>query len=290
MRPSAGKILYVLIYAVCLGGILLLTLDGLEYYRTPLVERARHDLFWSLKPGGTRGHALGIAGSGLLVVMTLYTVRKRFRSFRRAGRLSHWLRFHIFCGIIGPLLVILHSSFKVQGLVALSFWSMILVALSGFVGRYLYVQIPRRRQGDELTLAEAEALNRETARRLTEELGVPESALSRLDRLAAADPSHGGGALSLFFRLPFSGLRLRWGLRRLHRELPPLPKATVGELRTLLLQRAQLQRRIALWDRLQALFHYWHVLHKPFAVVMYLFMVVHVAVALATGYGWGAWQ
>jgi hypothetical protein len=28
------------------------------------------------------------------------------------------------------------------------------------------------------------------------------------------------------------------------------------------------------------------VLHKPFAVVMYLFMLVHVAVALVTGYGW----
>jgi hypothetical protein len=36
------------------------------------------------------------------------------------------------------------------------------------------------------------------------------------------------------------------------------------------------------------LFHYWHVLHKPFAVVMYLFMLVHVAVAFATGYGWGS--
>jgi hypothetical protein len=36
------------------------------------------------------------------------------------------------------------------------------------------------------------------------------------------------------------------------------------------------------------LFHYWHVLHKPFALVMYLFMAVHVAVAVMTGYAWGS--
>jgi hypothetical protein len=286
MKLSSGKILLFLIYAVSFGGTLLLALDGLDYYRTPLVERARHELFWSLKPGGTTGHTLGIVGSALMVLMLVYTVRKRWRRLRRVGRLSGWLHFHIYCGVIGPLLVILHSSFKVQGLVALSFWSMILVALSGFVGRYLYVQIPRRRQGDELTLSEAEALNRDTARRLTEDLGVPAEALTRLDRLAAVDPSRGGGALALFLHLPLSGLRLRSALRRLQRDLPPLPRDTVGDLRSLLLQRAQLQRRIALWDRLQALFHYWHVLHKPFAVVMYLFMLVHIAVALATGYGW----
>ena len=40
-----------------------------------------------------------------------------------------------------------------------------------------------------------------------------------------------------------------------------------------------MHRRILLWDRLHELFHYWHVIHKPFAVVMYLFMVVHIAVA-----------
>ena len=51
-------------------------------------------------------------------------------------------------------------------------------------------------------------------------------------------------------------------------------------------QKAMLERRLVLWRRLQQLFHYWHVFHKPFAIVMYLFMIVHVAVALVTGYGW----
>jgi hypothetical protein len=53
-------------------------------------------------------------------------------------------------------------------------------------------------------------------------------------------------------------------------------------------QKALVRRRILLWDRAHELFHYWHVMHKPFALVMYLFMVVHVAVAVMTGYAWGS--
>ena len=35
------------------------------------------------------------------------------------------------------------------------------------------------------------------------------------------------------------------------------------------------------------MFYYWHVLHKPFAIVMYVFMFVHILVAVFTGYGFG---
>jgi hypothetical protein len=66
-----------------------------------------------------------------------------------------------------------------------------------------------------------------------------------------------------------------------------VPRTVLRELERVALQKAFVRRRIVLWDRLHELFHYWHVLHKPFALVMYLFMVVHVAVAVVTGYGWG---
>ena len=47
-----------------------------------------------------------------------------------------------------------------------------------------------------------------------------------------------------------------------------------------------LRRRIALLSQVQALFHYWHVIHKPFAIIMYVIMGIHIGVALWTGYGW----
>jgi len=60
----------------------------------------------------------------------------------------------------------------------------------------------------------------------------------------------------------------------------------VHQLLAVARQKVLVQRRILLWQRLQQLFHYWHVFHKPFAIVMYLFMAVHVTVAVVTGYGW----
>ena len=48
--------------------------------------------------------------------------------------------------------------------------------------------------------------------------------------------------------------------------------------------KARLHRRILLWQRVRELFHYWHVFHKPFALLMYLFAAVHIGVAWATGY------
>ena len=290
MKPAPHRVVLGLLYAVALGTIFLHLRDGWPYYTTPLIERPRHEDFWALKPGGTRGHLLGVAGSSLMVVMLVYSVRKRARVLRNAGRLRSWLDFHIFCGIIGPLLVILHSSFKVQGLVALSFWSMIAVSLSGVLGRYLYLQIPRTRAGDELTLAQVEEQRRELTRHLREDLQVPDEALRELDAIAQAGASPQAPLLLLLLRLPGSSAAMRWRLRafrrRLRRDLRTAPRPLLREVTRAVRQKAALERRLVLWSRLQQLFHYWHVFHKPFAIVMYLFMIVHIAVALLTGYGW----
>jgi hypothetical protein len=290
MKLAPHKVVLGLLYAVALSAIFLSLREGWPYYSTPLIERPRHEDFWALKPGGTLGHTFGVVGSSLMVVMLVYSVRKRARFLRNAGRLRSWLDFHIFCGIIGPLLVILHSSFKVQGLVALSFWSMIAVALSGVLGRYLYLQIPRTRAGDELTLAQVEDQRRELTRHLGEDLQVPEGALRELDEIAQAGASPRAPLLLLLLRLPWSSLAMRWRLRafrhRLRGDLRNAPRPLLREVTRAVRQKAMLERRLVLWSRLQQLFHYWHVFHKPFALVMYLFMVVHIAVALLTGYGW----
>lgn len=292
MRFSPFRIFLALLYAAALAAILHLAWMGLSYYSTPLIERPRHEDFWALKPGGSRGHLYGVIGSSLMVIMLVYSLRKRMRILRRLGKLRDWLDFHIFCGVVGPLLVVLHSSFKVQGLVALSFWSMIAVALSGVLGRYLYLQIPRTRAGDELGLAEVEEIRGELTRKLREDFHLPETALAELDRLALSGISPTERLPTLLFHLPFQAVSLRMRLfsfrRRLQRELQDPPRPLLREVTRLARQKALLERRLVLWKRLQQLFHYWHVFHKPFAVVMYVFMVVHIAVALLTGYGWSS--
>jgi hypothetical protein len=273
-----------LLYVVAFAGVLLIAARGADYYRTPLVERAHHEGYWTWKAGGSVGHKLGIVGSSMMVLMLLYSVRKRAGFLRKAGALSRWLDAHIFLGVFGPLLVVLHSSFKVQGLVALSFWSMLVVAASGVLGRFLYLQIPRTRAGEELALAELEAQDRELSETLRARFGLDERQLGSLDALVAVPARSGlvGGLVQMMA----GDLRLRSGLRAFAGSCRGVPRPVFAEFERVVRQKAQARRRIVLWDRAHELFHYWHVLHKPFAVVMYLFMLVHVAVALVTGYGW----
>jgi hypothetical protein len=257
---------------------------GADFYRTPLLERAHHEGYWVWKAGGSTGHKLGIVGSSMMVLMLLYSVRKRVGALRRLGPLGGWLDVHIFLGVVGPLLVVLHSSFKVQGLVALSFWSMVVVATSGVLGRYLYLQIPRTRAGEERALAELEAEDRALSEQLRTAFRLEAAQVAQLDALVSVPER--AGLLGGFVRLVTDDLRLRSALREFARGCRSVPRPVARDFERVVRQKAQVRRRILLWDRVHELFHYWHVLHKPFALVMCLFMIVHVAVALVTGYGW----
>jgi hypothetical protein len=289
--PTTGpltpfRILLVLLYVAGLGSVAYFLAAGAFYYLTPVQERARHPLYWTFKPGGSLGLRFGMAGLAMMTLMHAYSARKRLRPLRRLGALRKWLDVHILLGILGPLFVVLHSSFKVGGLVSISFWSMVAVALSGVFGRYLYLQIPRTRAGEELTLAEVEKADRELTERLREQFGADDAFLERLERAVA--PAASGGLLRLLGSLLVEdvGLRRR-PLLALARSLPGLPPALARELAAVVRQKALLRRRIRLWNALHRLFHNWHVIHRPFAVVMYLFVLVHVAVASFTGYGLG---
>lgn len=111
------------------------------------------------------GHGLGIFGF-VLMLMTemLYSIRKRVRSVR-FGRMSRWLQFHIFTGLVGPYMVLLHTSWKFNGLAGVTTLLTVVIVISGFVGRYIYTRIPRTADGNVIEGSlSAEALKH--ARRL----------------------------------------------------------------------------------------------------------------------------
>ena len=111
---------------------------------------------------------LGILGFVLMLMTeTLYSLRKRTRS-ARWGRMSDWLQFHIFTGLIGPFMVFLHTSWKFNGLAGAVTLLTAVVVISGFIGRYIYTRIPRTADGIELdtALGGAQAAAIAQARRL----------------------------------------------------------------------------------------------------------------------------
>jgi hypothetical protein len=287
VRFSVFRIALVALYVVSFAAIAVLFWSGHAFYLAPLSARPHHAGYWTWKPGGTAGWPLGVIGSSMMVVMLVYTVRKRVRLFRRWGALARWLDIHIYLGVVGPLLVVLHSSFKVHGLVALSFWSMIAVAASGVLGRYLYLQIPRTRAGEELALADLEKEDRALGERLRSEFQLDDRILKRLDALAG-EASRSSGLAGAVFGIFSAQLLLPFRLRSFEREWRGASRKAVGELVRVARRKTVVRRRIVFWEALHRLFHYWHVIHKPFAVVMYVFMIVHVVVASMTGYGWAS--
>lgn len=104
---------------------------------------------------GLLGHSLGILGFGLMLMTeTLYSLRKRAMR-RPRGSMRFWLQFHIFTGIVGSYLVVLHSAWSFNGLAGLLTFMTAVVVASGFIGRYIYTAVPRTADG---VVVEAQAL------------------------------------------------------------------------------------------------------------------------------------
>ena len=285
-RPSALAHVLVVstIAAVAVGALILVTAGGWEYYRTPLRVRAYAPGHAALRPSGTLGHVLGLAGLLMMTVPVIYSVRKKWKRLARVGELRHWLNVHIFCGIVGPVLVTFHASLKFNGLISVAYWSMVLVVLSGFVGRYLYVRMPRTIRGVELSyediVTRAAGLRQELA-----DTGLSPDVLALLDTLSAP--------AGLTEAAP--GVRGWWQRRRLSRAVrrrlrrEDVARDAARDALRLARERAFLLRRLAYLQRTRQLFALWHVFHQPLVYLMFAIALIHVTLVAYLGYAFLPW-
>src|SRR3984957_18999117 len=127
---------------------------GFDYYTLPWKDRPFSPKHHLLRPSGTIGVNLGMFGVLLFFIIFLYPLRKRWGWLGKQGNSRHWLDYHVVLGTAAPLVIALHSSFKFGGMAGMAFWIMTAVTLSGFIGRYLYSQIPRSLNAAELSVRE----------------------------------------------------------------------------------------------------------------------------------------
>ena len=127
---------------------------GFDYYTLGSGERPFSPKHALLRPSGAIGVNLGVLGVLLFFLIYLYPLRKKWGWLGRQGNSRHWLDFHVILGSAAPVVIALHSSFKFGGIAGMAFWVMAMVTLSGFIGRYLYSQIPRSLNAAELSIQE----------------------------------------------------------------------------------------------------------------------------------------
>jgi hypothetical protein len=92
--------------------------------------------------GSFWGGVFGIAGAVLMLVPLAYLIVKRNKSLKKSVTkhvsMRTLLAWHIYAGVLGPILVIIHSGHKYESVVGISLTAMtLLVVVSGFLGRYL---------------------------------------------------------------------------------------------------------------------------------------------------------
>lgn len=264
-----------------------LAYQGYSYYSLGIEQRFFHPEHQTLKPSGFLGHTLGILGSLLMLVgVSTYMLRKRISKFSRIGVLKYWLEFHIFLCTLGPILVLYHTAFKFGGIVAVSFWSMIAVVLSGVIGRYIYLQIPRTIEGREMNLNEINQIKDDLNKRITTVYNIDERTLEEILNAVQKRPDRLGNSIAersmSKFNFERKTIREVKTILRQHKVIGKGYKEVVR----LIKDEINLNRKIDRLISMQNLFKYWHVAHLPFALLMLIIMLVHVAVAITFGAHW----
>jgi len=208
------------------------------------------------------GHSLGILGF-ILMLMTevLYSLRKRSNR-ARWGRMSDWLEFHIFTGLVGPFMVLLHPGFQFKGLAGVLSLLTVLIVISGFVGRYIYTAVPRTADGMEIDLAVLE-----------EQSAAIAAELALLTSTTDAD----------VVTVPRSGIAAAVGKMPKKGSAAHVSGATRARARHLTdLQRQQQRLRHIIRQRQTArrLFSLWHTIHIPLGLTLFVIAFIHIGAAV----------
>jgi hypothetical protein len=203
------------------------------------------------------------------------------------------MRIHTIVGLTLPAIVAVHAGWRFRGLIGLGYLGMIVVSLSGIVGRYLYGRIPRTRAGVELSRDEIagrrRALVTEIAATLRQD---PNEVAAILSGGEAAGATDGIGAT--FRRLMVDDwrrwrsvrdLRQRWRADR-SANLSAAQSQSIDRAVRLAREEIRLRQQLDMLSATQRVFRFWHVAHRPVSITALFAIAIHVGVAIAMGQTW----
>jgi len=250
-----------------------------------------------LRPSGPIGVKLGMLGVFMFFLIYLYPLRKKWGWLGRQGNSRHWLDFHIVLGTTAPIIIAFHSSFKFGNIAGMAFYSMLAVTLSGFVGRYLYSQIPRSLSATELSKREMEDREDRLEKELAEQEATFGFRVEALYVLPTADEVAKSTILGTLFSMLFLDFRRPFIASRVRLQRVGLAKwllsffglFATGDPQTeralrVAQRKTALSKRILFLGRTQQVFGLWHVIHRPFSYAFAILALIHIALVLVMGY------
>ena len=223
------------------------------------------------------GHSLGILGFLLMLMTeTLYALRKRSRS-ARWGKISSWLQFHIVTGLVGPYMVLLHTSWKFNGLAGIVMLMTGVVVISGFIGRYIYTAIPRTADGLELESGELrkqiEIIEKDINGWMVNQPGSLQGWSTQMLSYSALTTT--GGIAD-----PIGNISYRVNMWKIRRSMDAETRARADYLGELLKRRRSLARQRASLAKARKLMALWHTLHVPIGLALFTAAFIHIGAAI----------
>jgi thioredoxin reductase/NAD-dependent dihydropyrimidine dehydrogenase PreA subunit len=231
------------------------------------------------KSGSGLGLWLGYIGASMMVFAATYPLNSRLGLVRRIARSRWWLAAHVWAGILGPVLVTYHSSFKLDRWPTGALVGSWLVALSGIFGRYIAAWL---RRGAGLVALEHQALTHERDGLIRSWSAVSDD--TGLVRLVKRQASLGSPRLIVlplvlvWHRISTAGhyLLLRWW--RLRRG------GVTTEVRTQILRNfvhsAAAARRRLFGDAIKDSITFWRRVHLTLTILMFAIAAVHITYGL----------
>ncbi|MBI5504624.1 MAG: hypothetical protein HY899_07465 [Deltaproteobacteria bacterium] len=268
--------------------LVVLCCAGSPYYLLPTAERVRHAWHPWLRPSGYVGQTAGIVCFAIFAFLWLYPLRKRAAWLAFTGPVAKWLDVHITVGVLLPLIGAVHASWNFGGLIGLGYAAMCVVVLSGLVGRYLYMRIPRRRNGLELTRDEVASDRRELITSLSLLARLPPAQIESMLAPPAALPDGLVATVTVMIRDDFARRRAARRLVERVREegRGEFSRESLRELLALARKEMALAQQIRLLDQTYAVFRFWHAAHKPVAISAFVAVAIHVGVVTTVGATW----
>lgn len=246
---------------------------------------------WVYEPDSDFAYYLGVVGGVMMSLMLLYSLRKHMRWTQNWGALRYWFMLHMMFGICGPVLILFHSTFHVKSLnAAVSFYSMLLVASSGLMGRFIYTRIHHGLYGQRSNLEEMQRMLDKNQEKVSLVLMAAPGIGEKLKQFRDMALVQEKALLSRVWSFITLGWRRRnlaaHCHRELHRAVVILAKSQGWDKKKQDQNWQAVASRVngylgavqgaAQFSAYEKLFRWWHILHVPFVWLLFISGIVHV--------------
>jgi hypothetical protein len=195
-----------------------------------------------------------------------------------------WFGMHMLFGIIGPVMILFHSNFHIGSMNStIALISMLLVASSGLIGRYIYTKVHHGLHGKRISL---EGLKQELETKHTELLRIyklDENLNNRLTKMENRLLQNYTGVMTSMLHvilLAIDGRLLKHRIMRLLKSSiknnTSLAVPDIKITRKFINRYTVTLRKIAVLRVFERLFSFWHLLHLPLFIMMIITAVVHI--------------